>query len=116
MTPDRTLVMEPWMTDSLTDALVAVGCPEGKATALASEARIEWSESWTGSDGEWLLLLNGCGAGFGDPVDREEWESAVEQVARSVADNNAEANDRVKRGEMDWKPYWLLPDRAAKRP
>lgn len=99
------------MRDSLVNALFGAGCPAAVATSLAEKARIEWS----GSQGEWLLLLHGCGAGFGDPVDREEWDSAVEQVARSVADNNAEANDRVKRGEMDWEPYWLLPDRPARR-
>lgn len=103
------------MTDSLANALVAVGCPVAKASALASVARIEWSEGRLGSDGEWLLVLHGCGAGLGDPVHREEWDSAAEQVARSVADDNAEANDRLKRGETNWKPIWLLSDRPARR-
>lgn len=115
MTSDRTLAMEPWMTDSLAAALVTVGCPVAKASALASVARIEWSEGRLGSDGEWLLVLHGCGAGLGDPVHREEWDSAAEQVARSVADDNAEANDRLTRGETKWKPIWLLSDRPARR-
>ncbi len=102
------------MADSLAAALVTVGCPVAKATALAAEARIEWSEGWPGSSGEWLLVLHGCGAGFGDPVDREEWDSAAEQVARSVADDNAEANDRLKRGETAQEPYWPLPHRPAR--
>lgn len=111
MTGNRVLALAPWMRDSLVNALLEAGCPVATATSLTEKARIEWS----GSQGEWLLLLHGCGAGFGDPVDREEWNSAVEQVARSVANDNAEANDRLKRGESAQEPYWLLSDRPARR-
>lgn len=115
MTGDRLAQVEPWMRESLAAALESAGCPAGTATGLANEARIEWTEPWPGADGEWLLQLRGCGAGFADPDDRDEWNGAVEQVARRVADDNAEANDRLGRGELQAQPYWLLPGRPARR-
>lgn len=105
------------MTGSLAAALTEVGCPKSTAAGLAGQARIESPDGVPDAGGQQqLLVLCGHGAGFDAAQgDRESWDGAVEHVVGNVAADNAEANDRFKRGEMGWEPYWLLPDRQARR-
>lgn len=117
----RVMTLEPWMSDSLVAALVAVGCPEGTATRLASRARIDPLEGSGPFEGAGqgdlrTLMLCGFGGSIDDhPGDYAAWDGAVELVADSIANENAEANDRLNRGETDSSPYWFLPGRPARR-
>jgi len=105
------------MQQAVLDALLAVGCPREVAARLSTEVWLQWSgDSWPGAqDGEWLLMLNGQGSGFGVDVDRDEWVWAAERVVVNVANDNAEANDRRNRGEHGRQPLWPLPDRTSRR-
>ncbi len=63
-----------------------------------------------------MVRLLGHGSSFDDDPDaRESWDWAVEHVAQNVAADNAEANDRIVRGEAGWEFYWPLPGRAPRR-
>jgi hypothetical protein len=88
------------MQRSVADGLLAVGCPADTAARLTSEIRVEWTgDSWPGiADGEWMLVLRGHGAGIGTGIDASEWSTAAEHVARNLAADNAQANDRHHRG------------------
>jgi hypothetical protein len=115
MTSAEPPVIESWMREAIVDALLAVGCPREVAARLSTEVQLRWSaDSWPGAgDGEWLLTLNGHGSSFGPDVD--EWTWAAETVAMNVSNDNAEANDRQRRGEQGWESLWPLPDRPSRR-
>ena len=88
--------------------------PVGDSRSTDTKVKVEGSGA-TDSEREWTVLFLGHGNGFHLPVDADDWERAISSVVENVAAGNAEANDRIARGEFGWSRLWSLPGRPACR-
>ncbi|MDP9444459.1 MAG: hypothetical protein M3P83_08990 [Actinomycetota bacterium] len=91
----------PAVRQAVQRGLVEAGCPAEVATRLADDVTVERQ------DGSKLLCLHGNCVAPG--------QDAVELLVENVVADNAEANDRMARGEPGYTPLWPLPNRRPRR-
>ena len=92
----------PEVRNALRVALIDAGCPSSYAATVSDLAMFEQDD-----DGYYLCMLGNC------VVSADT--SAVDQLAESLVDDNAERHDRTARGEAGYQPLWPTPDRAPRR-
>lgn len=100
---------------ALAAELAELGCPSETAAEIAESARVEWRDSIM-ERGVWLLMVRTPASDQGVEYPYlDDTNFGVEHLAQRIADDNAEACDRQRRGEPGWSPYWPLPARDPRR-
>jgi hypothetical protein len=95
------------LRNALRDALVEVGCPAKVAQDIAAKARV--------ADELVTIDTPAFRRGVEYLSEPEEIDSAMQILATQIADDNAEATDRARRGEPGWIAFWPLPDRKPRQ-
>ncbi len=88
-------------------ALVELGCPAEVAQDIAAKARV--------ADELVMIDTPAFRRGVEYPSEPEDIYSAMQILAMQIADDNAEAIDRARRGEPGWVAFWPLPDRKPRQ-
>jgi hypothetical protein len=106
------------LRSALAVQLMDRGCPAERASELVAELRHgRWSVSPVSEPHDvqgWLEWRN-MSVLLDDPNAPDDVAYAIDSVVENVAAENAEAWDRIARGESDVASDWPLPERRPRR-